>query len=151
MSSCFWLVLSLKKYRRVYEPQDQLSSLHVFLSVIPHLPLNWLHLCSLSCPSLPSLKDAVVIHSGPDLPLLFVLQCWYLCPLWPVNSCMQKQILKQLSLGVNWRYAGACDFERTPVKTINENLLHMEKTIPIQQQRQNFLKSGRSVQGEWNI
>lgn len=99
--------------------------------LFPICPSISLHLCSLSFPSQPSLKDAVVIHSRPDLPPLFVWQCQYFYPLWPINSCMEKQILKQWSPDVNWRYAGGSNFERIPVKMINENLLHMENTIPI--------------------
>lgn len=96
--------------------------------LFPICPSISLDLCSLSFPSLLTLKDDI-IHSGPDLPPLFVWQYQYLCPLWPVNSCMQKQILKR-SLGVNLRYAGGCNFERTAVKMINGNLLQIEKTIP---------------------
>lgn len=127
MSSCFCL--------NAAKPWDIQKGLWTSGSSVlsPCVPISYslsapqFHCACVPCPSLPILKVAGVIHSGPDLPPLFVWQCQYLCWLWPVSSCRQKQILKQLSPGINWRYAGTCNFERTPVKMINESLLHMEK------------------------
>lgn len=116
------MLLSLNKHRRVYEPQDHLSFLHVFSSYSLSAPQ--FHCACAPCPSLP--------YSAWRMQLLFTLDLTYhfylygrasIFVLFGQSILACRNILKQLSPGVTWRFAGACNFERIPVKMVNEYLL----------------------------